>query len=80
MSEKGKQKLVCIGCRKSVHLAPDEIPEVVKKGKAGIICDECNAPDWDGKCEVCGSSPVHRMTGMCGPCTFGEADTVGGDW
>ncbi len=37
-------------------------------------------PDWSRKCEVCGASPVLPATGMCGPCTFGEADTAGGDW
>ena len=37
-------------------------------------------PDWTEECEVCGSSPTVPITGMCGPCTFGEADTVGGNW
>ena len=37
-------------------------------------------PDWEGECEVCGSSPIVPLTGMCGPCTFGEADTIGGNW
>lgn len=37
-------------------------------------------PDWNGKCDVCGDSPILPATGMCGPCTFGEADTAGGNW
>lgn len=37
-------------------------------------------PDWSKKCEVCGQSPIVPATGMCGPCTFGEADTAGGNW
>ena len=37
-------------------------------------------PDWQAKCENCGSSPTVPVTGMCGPCTFGEADMVGGGW
>ena len=37
-------------------------------------------PDWTQECEVCGQTPVVPVTGMCGPCTFGEADTVGGNW
>jgi hypothetical protein len=41
---------------------------------------EETAPDWSGKCEVCGQSPIVPFTGMCGPCTFGEADTVDGNW
>jgi hypothetical protein len=37
-------------------------------------------PDWTGKCENCGESPIVPATGMCGPCTFGEAATAGGNW
>ncbi|MEM9388329.1 MAG: hypothetical protein AAGA68_24975 [Pseudomonadota bacterium] len=37
-------------------------------------------PDWSGQCENCGQSPIVPLTGMCGPCTFGEADTAGGEW
>lgn len=36
--------------------------------------------DW-GDCEVCGQNlPIVPETGMCGPCTFGEASTLLGDW
>jgi hypothetical protein len=37
-------------------------------------------PDWTGKCMVCGMSPILPVTSMCGPCTFGEADTIYGNW
>ncbi len=37
-------------------------------------------PDYDGECEVCGASPIVPATGLCGPCTWGEADTAGGNW
>lgn len=37
-------------------------------------------PDWSGKCENCGASPVVPVTGMCGPCTFGDSSTAGGNW
>lgn len=37
-------------------------------------------PDWTSECENCGATPVVSCTGLCGPCTFGEADTVDGDW
>jgi hypothetical protein len=43
-------------------------------------CDKCAGPDWSGKCEVCGESPIVPLTGLCGPCTFGEAETAGGNW
>lgn len=37
-------------------------------------------PDWSHRCEVCGARPILPLTGMCGPCTFGEAETAGGEW
>lgn len=42
--------------------------------------DKLDASDWSRECEVCGGRPVVPLTGMCGPCTFGEAETVGGNW
>jgi hypothetical protein len=36
--------------------------------------------DWSGECDICGCGPTVPVTGMCGPCTFGEAETVGGNW
>ena len=37
-------------------------------------------PSWTQKCQVCGETPIVPLTGMCGPCTFGEADTINGGW
>jgi len=37
-------------------------------------------PDWERKCEVCEAQPVVPVSGLCGPCHFGEADTMFGDW
>lgn len=37
-------------------------------------------PSWTRECEVCGQTPVVPTTGLCGPCTWGEADTVAGGW
>ena len=37
-------------------------------------------PSWSAPCENCGAAPIVPMTGLCGPCTFGEADTVAGGW
>jgi hypothetical protein len=50
-------------------------PKNRKKAK-----DEDTEPDWGGQCEVCGESPIVPVTGMCGPCTFGDASTMGGNW
>jgi len=51
-----------------------EIPEPERPA------DEELDPDWTCECEVCGARPIVPITGMCGPCTFGEADTAGGNW
>ena len=45
-----------------------------------IVPIESSEPDWEGQCENCGQSPTHPLTGLCGPCTFGEAETAGGNW
>ncbi len=36
--------------------------------------------DWKKACETCGQKPTVKATGLCGPCTFGEAETAGGEW
>lgn len=36
--------------------------------------------DWSRSCENCGEKPVVNQTGLCGPCTFGEAETANGNW
>lgn len=47
---------------------------------ASELTKEESEPDWETKCEVCGTVPIVPITGMCGPCTFGEAETKGGNW
>lgn len=36
--------------------------------------------DWNRVCTICSTRPVVNATGLCGPCTFGEAATAGGNW
>lgn len=48
--------------------------------KKRLSPDDDTKPDWTKDCEICGDTPVVPLTGMCGPCTFGEADMVGGNW
>jgi hypothetical protein len=36
--------------------------------------------DWTRKCQVCGATPVVFASGLCGPCTWGESETAGGNW
>lgn len=43
--------------------------------------EEFNAdPNWDVACEVCEMLPTVGDIGLCGPCCFGEAETMGGNW
>lgn len=37
-------------------------------------------PVLHGSCDVCVASPTVGATGLCGPCTWGESDTIGGAW
>lgn len=59
-----------LGMEKRVAFAPAE-----QDGE-----DDAFEADWSCECEVCGAVPVVKATGMCGPCTFGEAETIGGNW
>jgi hypothetical protein len=43
-----------------------------RAGKGKKIIKKVYA-DYEGHCENCGTSPVVSLTGLCGPCTFGEA-------
>lgn len=51
-----------------------------EKGDKSMTNEQAFEKDWTKKCEVCGATPVVKATGLCGPCTFGEADTAGGNW
>lgn len=57
---------------------PSKIPH--GDGAPDWANDEAFARDWTRKCDNCGADPVVNATGMCGPCTFGESETVGGNW
>ncbi len=51
-----------------------------KKGTMESRTKRNYRPDWSEKCHNCGSAPVVPVSGLCGPCHFGEADAVGGGW
>ena len=51
-----------------------------KHGGFAEAMHEDTEPDWGGTCENCGASPIVPLTGLCGPCTWGEAATAGGNW
>ena len=57
--------------------------KVVKADKKQTVkkADDADMkPDWSHGCENCGARPIVPVTGMCGPCTFGDASTAGGNW
>lgn len=70
MSKKSRQRFMeKVRMRDSLATAP----------AAAAQADE-TAPDWESKCCVCDQSPIVPATGMCGPCTFGDASTADGNW
>lgn len=83
MSE-SKQPKTIVKHGKTVYIYPcDECGKDVEFDQpitTAVLCRECTAPDYESKCEVCGATPVLPQSGMCGPCTFGEADTADGNW
>ena len=60
-----------------MHALPVSLHNILKKKE---IKDTDTKPDWNEKCMVCEAVPTLPITGMCGPCTFGEAETHGGNW
>ena len=62
-----KSAVGCRGCQKQLGIPWTPEPKEVD-------------PDWKHSCIVCGNTPVLPITDMCGPCTFGEAETAGGNW
>jgi hypothetical protein len=64
--------------RKDIRSKADRLckPSKIPTGETA----EAFARDWTRNCEVCAEKPVVNVTGLCGPCTFGEAETYGGNW
>lgn len=55
-------------------------PKSAKPAPPRPATDRETRPDWKRTCFVCGDVPTLPITGLCGPCTFGEAETIGGNW
>jgi len=68
--------------RKDIRSKADRRWKVSKipADKSDEVIAEAFARDWTRGCDNCGQKPVVNVTGMCGPCTFGEAETMGGNW
>lgn len=63
--------------RRAIERAFRENEQRSQQTKAAVPAGD---PDWSRPCENCGATPVVRETGLCGPCTFGEAETADGNW
>jgi len=72
MSKKGDVKNPC---KRNISLDEHWFDSATNEDK----CSDAE-PDYGGNCETCGASPIVPVTGMCGPCTFGEAETINGNW
>lgn len=68
--------MVCPECKKEKGK--------LKKDIRPNMCAECRdklvKPDWEHGCDNCGATPTVPCVGLCGPCTWGEAETAGGNW
>lgn len=54
--------------------------EEESRSREAKVEEKANLPDWSKQCTNCEAKPVVPATGLCGPCTFGEAETAGGNW
>ncbi len=87
-----KKLIECVECHRMFVFPPNEQAFYKKKGFSDPKrCKVCRAKkreekktepkdkEW-GNCESCGNWQPLTEAGMCGPCTFGEADTIDGNW
>lgn len=51
-----------------------------KQREAFLLNAKDGDKDWDTECECCAAKPTVHPTGLCGPCCFGEAETINGNW
>lgn len=75
MSWDGRRRPGCPKCGKFHHMDG--------QGRVDPRCPldpNSTEPNFQYTCEVCDAIPVVPATGLCGPCTFGEADTINGNW
>ncbi len=70
----------CDQCSKRFKTAQGRDHHARDAHSSESTADIDTTPDWTRGCDVCGQKPIVPATGMCGPCTFGEADTIGGNW
>ena len=85
MTQESARKLVD-AAKERIALIDEDEPTtgaVATKRRPPVVLEEGDprsTPDWTKSCDNCGEKPILSLTGMCGPCTFGEAATAGGNW
>lgn len=50
----------------------------LKKERVAALKD--GDKDYDTPCSNCDAKSTVHPTGLCGPCCFGEAETINGNW
>ena len=76
----GQRHILCPHCNRVFASHDARRQHQRDKHDGGTLHDADTEPDWEGECENCGEKPIVPITGLCGPCTWGEADTIGGNW
>jgi len=78
-----RRTIIVIDARKSSERKKKRKNPRYRKTQAKVVPHRGNPdtdPDWSKTCSTCGQAPIVPVTGLCGPCTFGEAETAGGNW
>lgn len=55
-------------------------PDSARREQQRLAAIEDGGKDWVIECQNCGSLPTVHPTQLCGPCCFGEAETINGNW
>lgn len=55
-----------------------EIEKRLRRDRIARLKD--GAKDYDTHCTNCNAVPTVHPTELCGPCCFGEAETINGNW
>lgn len=74
LKKSGASRHFCSKCSASILETAQEICEEESQETDPGQRAEHPCTDWSRTCFACGASPVVPVTGMCGPCTFGEAE------
>lgn len=80
MTTETAKQIKCTDCKRRFATLVDLQNHQRAKHRKLRHTDPDTTPDWNRECSNCGDSPIVPITGLCGPCTFGEADTAGGNW